>query len=145
MTILEGVSVTGIDLSQGRIQRVRTSSSDILTGAVFNCAGAWGAEVGSMAGVTVPVQPFPRHIFVTDPMPDLPRDHPMTIDFGSSFYFHPEGEGLLFGMGLPDEKPSFDTAVDWATLETIAEVVERRAPRLGAAGIRTAWGWACMR
>ncbi len=138
-TILDDVAVTGIDQRHGRVQMVRTSSGDITTAAVFNCAGAWAAEVGKMAGIMVPVEPYPRHIFVTDPMPDLPRDHPMTIDFGSSFYFHPEGEGMLFGMGLPDEIPSFDTEVDWALLDTIAAVVERRAPRLGTAGIRAAW------
>jgi sarcosine oxidase subunit beta len=140
VAILEGISVTGIDRSHGRVQMVRTSSSEITTAAVFNCAGAWAAEIGQMVGIAVPVQPYPRHIFVTDPMPDVPRDHPMTVDFGSSFYFHPEGEGLLFGMGLPNETPSFDTEVDWALLDTIGEIVERRAPKLGTAGIRSAWG-----
>jgi sarcosine oxidase subunit beta len=42
-------------------------------------------------------------------------------------------------MGLPNETPSFDTEVDWAVLDAMAEVVERRAPNLGTAGVRTAW------
>ena len=138
-TILEGVAVTGIDQRDGRIQRVRTTAGDIVTSAVFNCAGAWAGEIGRMAGISVPVEPYPRNIFVTNPMPAVTRDHPMTIDFGTSFYFHPEGEGLLFGMGLPDEKPSFSTEVDWTMLEAMAGVVERRSPQLAAAGIRTAW------
>lgn len=137
--ILEGVAVTGIDRRHGCVQMVHTSAGEIVTSAVFNCAGAWAGEVGKMAGITVPVEPYPRTIFVSDPMPAVRRDHPMTIDFGTSFYFHPEGEGLLFGMGLPNEVPSFDTGIDWGALDTIAEVVERRAPRLGTAGIRAAW------
>jgi sarcosine oxidase, subunit beta len=138
-TILEGVSVTGIERHDGRVQMVRTTSGEIVTRAVFNCAGAWAGEIGRLAGISVPVLPYPRNIFVTDPMPDVPRDHPMTIDFATSFYFHPEGEGLLFGMGLPDEAPSFGTEVDWGVLDEIGKVVERRAPRLASAGIRTAW------
>lgn len=137
--ILEGVDVIGIDVKDQTVQTVRTATGDIATSAVFNCAGAWAGEVGKMAGISVPVEPYPRNIFVTNPMPAVTRDHPMTIDFGTSFYFHPEGDGLLFGMGLPDEKPSFSTEVDWAVLDAMAEIVERRAPRLATAGIRTAW------
>src|SRR6266851_2746175 len=137
--IHEGVAVTGIDVRAGRVSAVTTSAGDIVTPVVFNCAGAWAGEIGKMAGVTVPVEPYPRNIFVTAPMPAVTRDHPMTIDMTTSFYFHPEGDGLLFGMGLPNETPSFDTEVDWAVLEAMADIVERRAPALGTAGVRTAW------
>jgi sarcosine oxidase subunit beta len=137
--IHEGVAVTGIDVHGGRVSAVSTSGGEIITPVVFNCAGAWAGEIGQMAGVWIPVQPYPRHIFVTEPMPAVTRDHPMTIDMATSFYFHPEGDGLLFGMGLPNETPSFDTGVDWGVLDTMAEVVDRRAPALGTAGVRTAW------
>ena len=92
-----------------------------------------------MAGVDLPIQPYPRNIFVTDAIPEVSRGHPMTIDFATSFYFHPEGDGLLFGMGMADEQPSFDTTVDWGVLDAMADVIDRRAPRLGTAGIQTAW------
>jgi sarcosine oxidase subunit beta len=138
--ILEGVAVTGVEMHDGHVRAVSTSAGKIITPAVFNCAGAWAGEIGKMAGISVPVEPYPRNIFVTEPMPAVARDHPMTVDMGTSFYFHPEGEGLLFGMGLPNETPSFDTEVDWAVLDAIAAVVERRAPSLGTAGVRTAWG-----
>lgn len=137
--IHEGVAVTEIETRDGRIQTVRTTAGDFATPAVFNCAGAWAGEVGRMAGIGVPVEPYPRNIFVTDPMPDVGRDHPMTIDFATSFYFHPEGDGLLYGMGLPDEAPTFQTDVDWGVLDAIGPVVDRRAPRLATAGIRAAW------
>jgi sarcosine oxidase subunit beta len=138
-TILEGAAVTAIDQHDQGVQLVRTTAGEIVTSAVFNCAGAWAGEIGRMAGISVPVEPYPRNIFVTDPMPAVPRNHPMTIDFATSFYFHPEGEGLLFGMGLPDEKPSFSTEVDWTVLDAMAGIVEHRSPRLAAAGIRSAW------
>lgn len=135
----EGVEVTGIDVSGDRIERVRTSAGDVNTPAVLNCAGAWSAQIGHMVGVNLPVLPFPRHVFVTDSFPAISRSNPMTIDFSTSFYFHPEGDGVLFGMGDPDESPSFDTEVDWDFLDRVGEVANVRAPALLSAGLRTAW------
>jgi hypothetical protein len=37
----------------------------------------------------------------------------MVIDFDTTFYFHREGAGMLFGMGDPTERPGFDTSVKW--------------------------------
>ena len=135
---LEGVAATGIVMDGARIAGVKTTGGDFATQHVFNCAGAWSREIGAMAGVDVPVDPYPRDIFVTDPMGSM-RQHPMTIDFATSFYFHPEGDGMLFGMGKKGETPSFSTDVDWTVLDSMAEVIERRAPRLGTVGIQTAW------
>jgi glycine/D-amino acid oxidase-like deaminating enzyme len=137
--LMEGVEVEAILHADGHVQGVRSTAGEIVTAAVFNCAGAWARGIGAMVGIDVPVQPYPRNIFVTDAMPDVSRRHPMTIDFATSFYFHPEGDGLLFGMGMADEKPSFETGVDWSVLDAMAEVIDRRAPRLGTAGIHTAW------
>ena len=136
--LLEGVTATGIVMDGSRIAGVKTTDGDFTTSHVFNCAGAWSREIGAMAGVDVPVDPYPRDIFVTDPMPGM-RSHPMTIDFATSFYFHPEGDGLLFGMGKKGETPSFNTEVDWTVLDQMSEVIDRRAPRLGTSGIQTAW------
>lgn len=135
----EGCAVTGIDGAGGRVTGVRTTEGEIATRTVFNCAGAWSAEVGKMAGVDVPVQPYRRHIFVTDSFPAVPRDNPMTVDFASSFYFHPEGDGLLMGMSDRSDPPGFNTEVDWGFLEKTVEVAARRVPALSSAGIKTAW------
>src|SRR6478672_4160326 len=94
----EGVEVTGIDVSSGRVQGVRTSGGDIATRLVINCAGPWAASIGRMAGLEIPVLPYRRHIAVTGTFPAVPRTMPMTVDFQTSCYFHPEGDGVLIGM-----------------------------------------------
>jgi sarcosine oxidase subunit beta len=137
--LLEGVEVTGIEVLGGRIAGVRTSEGRISTGAVFICAGAWSAEAGRMASIDIPVVPFRRHIFVTNKVPGVTGTMPMTVDFATSFYFHPEGEGVLFGMGDPDETTSFNTDTDWTILEKIAKVVTHRAPALERAQVTTGW------
>jgi glycine/D-amino acid oxidase-like deaminating enzyme len=135
----EGVEVTGIDVSGGRVSGVRTSQGEVATRVVFNCAGAWSAAVGRMAGLEVPVLPYRRHIFVTDSFPEVPKTTPMTVDFATSFYFHPEGDGVLFGMSDREEPSSFNQEVDWDFLEKTVQVAAHRAPAMTMAGIRTAW------
>ncbi|HKF77386.1 MAG TPA: FAD-binding oxidoreductase [Candidatus Dormibacteraeota bacterium] len=135
----EHVAVTGVDVDGGRVRAVRTDAGDIATPVVFDCAGAWSAEVGRMAGVNVPVRPFRRHIFVTGAFPEVPRSTPMTVDFATSFYFHPEGDGVLLGMSDRQEPSTFSTDVDWELLERLVPIAAHRVPALERAGIRTAW------
>ena len=63
----------------------------------------------------------------------------MVIDFESTFYFHREGGGLLFGMGDPDERPGFDTTVRWDFLPKVIDVAVRRLPALADAAVSHAW------
>ena len=63
----------------------------------------------------------------------------MMIDFDTTFYFHREGAGLLFGMGDPSERPGFDTSVKWDFLPAVTEVAMRRLPALADAAISHAW------
>ena len=135
----EGVEVLGVDVAQGRVQGVRTSAGDVATRVVFNCAGAWSSSIGRMAGLEIPVLPYRRHIAVTATFPAVPRSNPMTVDFQTSLYFHPEGDGVLIGMSDRAEGPGYTTDVSWEFLEKMFEQAARRAPALAGAGIKTAW------
>ena len=135
----EGVEVTGIEVASGRVQGVRTSAGDITTRLVFNCAGPWAASIGRMAGLEIPVLPYRRHIAVTGTFPAVPRNTPMTVDFHTSLYFHPEGDGVLMGMSDRSEPPAYVTDVNWEFLEKMFEQAARRAPALAGAGVKTAW------
>ena len=137
--IREGVEVTAIDHAGGRVQAVRSSQGDIATRLVFDCAGPWAASIGRMVGLEIPVLPYRRHIAVTDTFPAVPRTSPMTVDFRSSFYFHPEGDGVLMGMSDREEGPAYDTEVNWDFVARMFEQAEFRAPALAKAGMKTAW------
>ena len=137
--IREGVGVTGIDVSGGRVSGVRTSLGEVSTRVVFDCAGPWAAEVGRLAGVAVPVEPHRRHIYVTDAFPAVPREAPFTIDFATSFYLHPEGDGILMGMSDRQAPATFSTELDEAFTDRVIEAAVARVPALENAGIRTAW------
>jgi sarcosine oxidase subunit beta len=137
--ILTGCEVLDITTSGRQITEVITASGPIRTDTVICAAGAWSASCGAMVGVTLPVVPLRRQIRFTEAISGLPARLPMTIDFASSFYFHREGPGLLFGMSDPREKPGFsvETSEDWVA--DLLEVVQRRAPRIAEAGIRGGW------
>jgi sarcosine oxidase subunit beta len=136
--IMEGVEVLGLTIKPGDC-RVRTSRGSIRAGRVVCCAGAWSAEVGKMVGVDIPVVPYRRHIFVTGPVEGADRDTPMTVDYHTSFYFHPEADGLLLGMSDPAEPPSYRTDVDWDFLDHLVEHAVARFPALAEARVQTGW------
>ncbi|HEV7680146.1 MAG TPA: FAD-binding oxidoreductase [Candidatus Dormibacteraeota bacterium] len=137
--IVEDCAVEAILREGARVTGVRTAGrATVDAGIVVNCAGPYAAVVGRMAGVEIPVRPFRRHIFVTEPLP-MSRPVPFTVDFHTSFYLHPEGDGLLLGMSDPDEPASFDTSVSWDFLEHLIEHATWRVPALQHAGIRTGW------
>ena len=139
-TLLPHCPATGIDVRDGRVVGVRTEVGTIRTDTVVCAAGPWSAEVGAWAGVDLPVTPLRRQILVTEPVPGIDPHTPFTIDFGTSFYFHAEGEGLLLGMSDPDETPGFRLTRSDAWLPRLGEAIERRAPAL--AGVGLAGGWA---
>ena len=138
--IMRETEVTGIDVRGGRIAGVRTSRGAISTHIVVNAAGPHARDVGRLAGVDVPVDPYRRHIFIAqDFTAAVPPTRIMVIDFDTTFYFHREGGGMLFGMGDPDEPPGFDTTVRWDFLPEVIDIAVRRLPALADASISHAW------
>jgi len=122
-----------------RVTAVRTAKGDIACNTIVNAAGAWGAEVGKLAGVDLPIKPLRRQIFVTDPVPGLDSDFPLTVEFASGLYFHRESGGVLMGMADPTDGPGFDASVNWDFLPTLVERALYRLPVLERANVKTGW------
>ncbi len=134
-TTVRSILGTGSDISG-----VVTDRGTVSTGTVVCAAGAWSRSIGEMVGVDLPVSPLRRQVMFTEPMPELlDRVVPFTIDFGSTFYFHREGRGLLFGMSDPEETPGFKLEMSDAWLPRLTEAIGRRAPRLLDVGVRNGW------
>ncbi|HEY6203375.1 MAG TPA: FAD-binding oxidoreductase [Candidatus Limnocylindria bacterium] len=135
----EHEAVTAITREGDRVTAVRTAKGEIACAAVVNAAGAWGAEVGQLAGIDLPIRPLRRQIFVTDPVPGLDRDFPLTVEFASGLYFHRESGGVLMGMADPTDGPGFDASVNWDFLPTLVERALYRLPILERAKVKTGW------
>jgi sarcosine oxidase subunit beta len=124
--VRQGCEATGIEVAGGRVSGVQTSQGPIACEAVVCCAGAWSREVGELAGVDLPVEGEKRWLWFTPEDGGLPQKLPLTIDFSTSFYFHREGPGLVFG-GKEQ------------TLEEVAEPAARRLPALAELPVQSAW------
>ena len=135
-----GCELLEVRLRGEEIAAVVTSKGVVETPVLVCAAGAWSGQVAAMVGLELPVTPSRRQVVLTEPVPGLPERFPMTIDLGSSFYFHREGPGLLMGMSLDDEPPGFNLDRDDAWIPRLAEAIARRAPSLADVGV--AGGWA---
>lgn len=142
--IVEGVEVRAIDVTGGRVRGVRTPRGDVATPLVVNAAGPAAARVGRLAGVEIPVHPRRRHIFFTEPFPEIPGPVPLTTDRATGFYFRKEVEQLLLSPGdVQDIGEDHAAPVDRAMIDETVQKAVHRVPALAEA--RIAGGWAGLR
>ncbi len=114
--VVENVRVTGFDMEEGRIRRVRTTLGDIACEKVVNCAGQWARQVGAMAGINVPLQPVKHQYIITEKVPGLSTDAPTIRDPDRRTYFKEEVGGLVMGGYEPNPQPwtTGDVPDEWA-------------------------------
>ena len=94
--------------------------------------------------VDVAVHPRRRHIFFTEPFPDIPGPIPLTTDCTSGFYFRKDMEQVLLSPGdVEDIGEDIDVPMDWSRVDEAVQKALHRAPILGEA--RIAGGWAGLR
>jgi len=142
--IVEGVEVTAIDVAGGKVRGVRTTQGDVAAPVVINAAGPTAARVGRLAGVTLAVFPRRRHIFFTEPFPELPGPVPLTHDQASGFYFRKEMEQVLLSPGdVQDIGQDQIVPMDWGKLDETVTKAVHRLPLIERAKI--AGGWAGLR
>ena len=68
--ILKGAEVSALE-RDGAIWRVQTSQGEVRAGKVINCAGPWGAVIGAMVGLDLPVTGTVQQVIVTEPAPRM--------------------------------------------------------------------------
>jgi len=137
--IYEGVEVTSISLTKGRVKGIKTKDEEIAAPVIINAAGPYAASVGEMVSVKIPVKPLRRQIFITAPFHLTDRPIPLTIDFNRGWYFRQEVDGLLISGPL-DPEPSFNLNIDYEAMAEASENAMYRVPILEKA--RIARGWA---
>ncbi len=139
VTIREEAPVFDIQVQDGKVVGVETPAGEVSTPLVIICAGPHTREVGILAEVDIPVDPYRRMSWITEPFDALPSTLPMTIDFSSGLYVHPESGGFLFGMGNRDEPSSFDKSVDEDWMATTVEALVEMIPAFEEASILNGW------
>ena len=113
--LFENVRVTGFEMKDGRILKVKTDQGDIACDKVVNCAGQWARQVGAMAGINVPLQPVKHQYIITEKLPGLATDAPTIRDPDRRTYFKEEVGGLVMGGYEPNPQgwTTGDVPNDW--------------------------------
>lgn len=120
------------------------------SGAVFrapvvvNAAGAWGDEVGQMAGAArLGLIPCRRTAAIIDPSPFDAENWPMIIDVGHGWYARPEARTRLL-VSPADQTPSYPHDIRPDELD-IAIGIERMQQALDIEVRRVEHSWAGLR
>jgi sarcosine oxidase subunit beta len=136
--VLEDTSVTAIDVNDGRVEGVRLSGGErVATPIVVNAAGPWAGEVGAMAGLEVPVRPYRRELYVSEPFTEL-SPGPLVMDLNVAWYYRHEGQRVLMS-GIADPFSSWNTTLDWSRLPEVAALATHRLPALARAAFTSGW------
>ena len=135
VTVAERTRFTGLS-ADGRT--VLTSRGAVDAGLVVLTGGPRLAEVGLLAGITIPAGGVRHQVFVTEQHPAF-ADTPMAFDVPSGLYWRPEEGGLLFGMSDPGEPPSENRAIDDDYLALMRSRLAALVPLTAGLGIRRAW------
>lgn len=129
-----GRSVSGVKLTDG---------SEMKSGIVINCAGAWAAGLARTAGINLPVQPVKRQVFAVDPAIKPVGPLPLT-NLPSGLYLRTDtGQQLLLGKSLPEDPVGIDFTVReerfyellWPELASFAPAFDRLKLLRGWAGL----------
>jgi 4-methylaminobutanoate oxidase (formaldehyde-forming) len=146
--ILEGVTVTGIRVEDGRVRGVETDQGPVACDKLVNCGGQWAKEIGRLAGVSVPLQSMQHQYLVTEAIAGVTPDLPTIRDPDRLTYFKEEVGGLVMGGYELNPKSWADDGIpegfvfsllesDWDHFEPLMEQALVRVPALEAAGIKT--------
>ncbi|MGN6722195.1 MAG: GcvT family protein [Marmoricola sp.] len=102
LTTCPNVEVTGLDVGDGRIRRVRTDSGDIETEYVVIACGVWSPKIGDMAGVSIPLAPVVHQMISVGPCPQLSGlageiNFPIVRDMDALCYERQHGADMEIG------------------------------------------------
>ena len=100
--LVENVRVTGFKMKGNRITHVETSDGMIACEKVVNCGGQWARQIGSLAGINVPLQPMKHQYIITERIEGLASDAATIRDPDRRTYFKEEVGGLVMGGYEPN-------------------------------------------
>ncbi|HEX6655871.1 MAG TPA: FAD-binding oxidoreductase, partial [Candidatus Limnocylindria bacterium] len=98
--------VIGVEVADDAVRAVETDRGRVECEVVVNAGGMFAAEIGRLAGVTVPLIPFAHQYLVTEAIGGVHAELPQLRDPDNLVYFRPEVRGLVMG-GYERDPASF--------------------------------------
>ncbi len=122
LSVVPNVEVTGLDVEDGKIRRVRTDQGDIEADHVVIACGVWSPKIGDMAGVEIALTPAVHQMISVGPCPQLAEregeiSFPIVRDMDTLCYERQHGADMEVGsyahraiLHEPEDIPSLDQA-----------------------------------
>jgi glycine/D-amino acid oxidase-like deaminating enzyme len=148
-----GAQCEGVTFVKGEVIGLEASSTTVTAvvladgtrygcGQFVNATGTQASKIAQMAGITVPIEPRKRSVFVIDcPQSEQINDCPHLID-STGVWVKPKGQYFITGTSpLPhDDIPCSDFDVDHHQFdELVWPVLARRIPAFEALKVVSAW------
>ncbi|MFL5912783.1 MAG: FAD-dependent oxidoreductase [Gaiellaceae bacterium] len=118
--VFANTEVTGIDVEDGHVRRVRTTRGDFEADTVVIACGVWSPRIARMAGASIPLTPAVHQMIDVGPVPRFLTsktavDFPIVRDMDTNMYERQDGQGLEVGsyahrpiLHDPDDIPSIE-------------------------------------
>ena len=137
--VLTRTEVTGIRLEHDRVIGVDTTQGEIFSDCVVNCAGPFGAVVGAMVGLDIPLVPQRHQILVTEPVGEVVPMMVISYTHGTYFKQTPHGS-ILMGYGDPEhEVIGLEQEASWQFLCEVARKITYHMPVLKQVRVVRQW------
>lgn len=146
-------SVHGVNIRNGVVDGVETSTGFFKCKYVINAAGAHAYHVAQLAGLELPIVPVRHEYYVTTPIDGLNPKLPCFRIPELSLYGRTVGTSLLLGgwesralntdpRGYAMSESAPEVTPDWAVLNRFEEDLARLMPQAaGAKKVRVGRGW----
>ncbi|WP_461186687.1 GcvT family protein [Arthrobacter sp. Z4-13] len=111
VTYIGSATVLDIEHANGRVTGVKTADGIIPADIVVSCAGFWGAKLGAMIGMSVPLLPLAHQYVKTTPVPDLKGKNELPNGAGLPILRHQDQDlyyrehGERYGIGSYAHRP----------------------------------------
>jgi glycine cleavage system aminomethyltransferase T/glycine/D-amino acid oxidase-like deaminating enzyme len=118
LVVRANTEVLGVDVTEGAVSGVRTTSGDIETSVVAICCGVWSPRIAEMAGATIALTPVVHQMISVGPVPLFADtvgeiSYPIVRDMDTNMYERQHGGDIEVGSYAhrpiivnPEEIPS---------------------------------------
>lgn len=139
--IHQNTEVTDIEVENGKVSGVQTSSGSIAAETVINCTAGWSSLIAAMAGVTLPIVTRPLQAAVTEPVKQFL--HPVIVSGSLHTYVSQTSRGeLVFGASV-DPFASYSTRGSLEFTTGLATHVLELMPGLANMRLLRQWAGLC--
>jgi glycine/D-amino acid oxidase-like deaminating enzyme len=147
VVIEQGIEVTGILPSGGRVSGVLTASGERVDApVVINATGLWAPALARLAGIELPIVVGRHPVFVIERDAAFGAPHPVYLDLAGGAYARPETGGLTLTGSLTDDErqhpmdpEALGTEAGFDEARAALERTARAIPRLAEARLTRSW------